>query len=240
MPIPGTDMGSYYRSIYRKLKSEHKNRKKAISKTYSLLHPAKHDVEEEDGAEKKTKKEYGPGEIPEEELEVRSDEYEKTVFINECIADLEIHHHRGHGARMASFASSYGKRLGKNLSYLSGRVLGRYLTGMSSDELKEVVRINESGIPEEKEAFWKKIFDEGKSVNLHEMDSKKPEVFLRNLYYKDRMAGMLSNFEKDFSGHIKDKNIIDQAKALYEAGYNNGRKHMEISQGLIHKTLKDE
>ncbi len=101
VPLPGTDMDSYYRGILKKLKSEHRNRRKAVKAAYGLTHPKEY------GQEDRGREGYGLGEIPAEELEKRVRDYEKNVFINDYIGDLAIYREKGYGDRLKSFAAVY-------------------------------------------------------------------------------------------------------------------------------------
>ncbi len=235
MPMPGQDMDSYYKSVLKAVREEHNDRAKAIRMSYGLMHPVKEEDEEEGNVT------YSLGEIPQEELTRRSRDYEKNAFINDYIADLEHYTAFGYGARAQSFVEVYGKRRKKQILSTKNRVVSRYIIGMSSEELKSFVDVQEFGTDKEREALWLKIFNEGKAQNLTEFDSDDPKVLMDNMAYKSRVSGMLGNFAGNGSplpDHIKDQAILTEADVIYDAGCGHALKYGSLSQNMKYRWLR--
>lgn len=233
MPLPGQNMESYYKSVLEAVKNEHKDRAKAIKLAYGLTHPVK---QEEEGEVT-----FSLGEIPGEELTRRSEDYEKNAFISEYISDLECYTMVGYGSRAQSFAEVYGKRKGKNLTEIKGRVLGRYILGMPSHELQAVIDASELGTDQEKETLWRKIFQESIAQNITELDSDDPKVLMNNMAYKSRISGFYSNMAGSTAvlpKMIPDETIRKEAQVLYAVGTGHAQKYGAFCQGLRYKWLK--
>ena len=235
MPVPGQNMDSYYKSVLKAVKREHKGRKEEIRKTYGFTHPVKH---EDEGTGDVS---WSLGAISREELERRSAEYEKNVFINEYIVDLETYTASGYGSRVESFAAAYGKIKGKDLSSVLERVATRYVQGMSDKELKAFVDIEGFGTPEEREKLWAKVLREGASLNYSELDSNDPKVIMHNMAYKTRVAGMQGNFAgslSPFPKRITDKDMLDQAQLIYDVGCGHCQNNAALAQLMAFKLLR--
>lgn len=233
MPVPGKNMDTYYKSVLTAVKREHRDRKDEIRKVYGITHPVKR---EEDGNVT-----YRLGVISPQELETRSAEYQKNVFVNEYIDDLEKFTALGHCTRVEAFTEVYGKIRGKKIRSVFGRVATRYVHGMSAKELKEFIDIEEFGTDEEREKLWMKVFKEGSSLNLEETDSDDPKVLLHNMAYKTRIAGMQANFGSNnspFARRIRDKEVNDMAEVIYDVGCTHSQKYAVLAQMMDFKMIR--
>ncbi len=235
MPLPGMDMDSYYKQVYKAIQKEHSDRKKTIKLAYGYTHPVKQ--EDEDSGEESWKL----GKISAEKLTELSNEYERNSFINGYIADLELYTQFGYGALAESFALSYGRKKGKELTMHRNRVLSRYILGMSGEELKAFFDTQELGTDRQREELWKKIYREAKDQNFTELDSNDPKIFMSQLAYKSRLSGLYANLSGDQSlmeQYVRDKEIVKDAGSLYDVGCGHAQKVAALSQTMRFKWMR--
>jgi hypothetical protein len=236
LPSPGMDMDSYYNKVLKALKKEHSNRKKTIKTSYELIYPVKTGKNDENGNPI-----WSVGDISRDELNERAANFQKNSFIGDYIADLEPYTSAGYGSQAQSFALVYGRKKGKKLSLHNDRVLNRYITGMSGQELKAFFDTMEFGTDEEKEKFCRELHKEMKAQNFTELDTNDPDVLLQNIAYKSRLGGLAGNYAGNMSilsEHVKDDKILKESNAIYDVGTGHGQITSILSQTLKYKWFR--
>ncbi len=216
VPVPGMNMDSYYQSILKMLQREYNNRGKEIKIAYGTFHC------EREGDD------FRLGEISRDELQSRKRDYEKNAFTNDYIVDLNRYIANGYNQRAMCFALVYGKRKGKPVRSVNGRMMTMYTAGMSGEELKAFIDVMDFGTEEEKAALTLKLTDEIKSQNLTELATWDPKLFMHNMAYKTRMFGILANLEypeKELSGSIKEDELIKEIRLVSNLGTGHASRY---------------
>ena len=180
-PKVGCDLDKYLKSMIRRHKQEHKDRKKTITLMYGLSHPQM----TEDG--------YVPGSITEAELEKRAAEYQKNAYNAQYMRNLETYIEDIYGSRISSVAIAHARKTGNKSFSSFGRTYNPFLTGKSADEIIRVVDIMQSGSDEEKEELWLEISKETHMLDLGSFDARDKKTFFGNAAARARMAKIMGN-----------------------------------------------
>ena len=230
-PVPGSNLEKYYNSMVKRYKKDHKDRKKNIRLMWGMMHPVAEQNEDGEDA-------FVAGEISENELDQRSKNYQKNALLNDYIVDTENYASFVYTNIFNPFFEEYSKKVGFNAkaAIKSIRVFPRYVTGMSSDQLKAVVKTLTRGTPEEKEKFWKGILDMAQKTDMREMDSEDVGTITDNIAYKYNMQGMLLNLN-EIAEFLGDKKLKNMSNYLYTYGTGHAYNISSITIALRRNKL---
>ena len=229
---PGQDLDKIYDTAVRAYKKEHRDRKENIKKMYMVSHPYKEvmpDPEDKNNTIEVLKfKEISP-----EELELRAADFQKNAVKNDYMADVYMFAEHTNKCMNQSFIRNYEKRLG--IKKIDGfhRVLPHYITGLSSDQLKNVCDMLVKGSAEEKKTFFKDLLIKLNHTDYNEMDMSDPDQINRNFAYKYRQAAMLANSnEKAVTDYLDNDDKI-LSKVANNIGCGHGQIFLGMTQAAI-------
>ncbi len=220
-PKFGENLEKYYKSILKSYKDEHKDRKHTIKTMYGLMNP----VVNQGGNPP-----FEPGQISNDELDKRAAAFQKNAIIMDFVRNCDYHMKNVAMPAFRCFTASYKKKYGIDpADYIKPvRSMNRFVMGKSSQELARIMKLLSEGTKEEKDRFWQEVVQQARETDMQEGTGDDTKAFLKNVYHKNRMAGIYLNFEDlatDKGPGCFDERTKKEIKALSKVG----QKYMDAA-----------